>query len=248
MDLIEQKKISSFEFKRHPWETVRFKALVFLLKKIPAKNFLIDVGSGDAFVAGELACNFPDSKIEAVDINYDDEFIKANERSNMSFLKSVTDISTSSPVNVILMMDVLEHIEKPEELIGNLKKIKNVSPSTRFIITVPAFQSLFTEHDVLLKHFRRYNRKQLNRFLRREGFQITYSGYFFLTLFLVRAIQKTVGLRPKHGLHDWKGNWFVTSLVSAILWIDFKISWYLSRVGINLPGLSCYCVCHPLPS
>ena len=70
MDLLEQQKISSKEFKRHPWEMARLKILFFLLQKIQAKSFIGDVGSGDAFVAGELSKSFSSSEIAAVDINY----------------------------------------------------------------------------------------------------------------------------------------------------------------------------------
>jgi hypothetical protein len=248
MDLIEQKKISPVQFKRHPWETVRFKALLFLLKKITDKNFIVDIGSGDAFVASELAKRFPASQIVAVDINYDDKFIKENDKSNLFFLKSAKDIPVAHAANVMLLMDVLEHIEKPEELLRAIKQLKNVSSSTQFIITVPAFQSLFTEHDVFLKHFRRYKRKQVSELLQRESYNVKYSGYFFFTLFLVRFLQKFFAMKQEHKVHTWNGNNFITSLMINILWIDFKICWYLSRIGINLPGLSCYCICHPLPS
>lgn len=248
MDLIEQKKINSDEFKRHPWETVRFKVLLFLLKKITNRNFIVDIGSGDAFIAMQLAQRFFASTVFAVDINYDDEFIKENDKQNLPFLKSIKDVPDTNPVDAILLMDVLEHIQNPEELLNDIKQLKNVSSSTQLIITVPAFQSLFSEHDIFLKHYRRYNRKQLNKLVAETGFQIDYTGYFFITLFVARLFQKNFDIKAKHGLHDWKGNQLVTSIASIILWIDFKISWYLSRTGIHLPGLSCYCICHPLPS
>lgn len=248
MDLIEQKKINSIKFKRHPWETVRLKLLLFLLKKITNKNFIVDVGSGDAFIAMQLAQGFPASTVVAVDINYDDEFIKENDKRHLRFLKCINDVPDTNPVNAILLMDVLEHIQKPEELLNDIKQLKNVSSSTQFIITVPAFQSLFCDHDIFLKHYRRYNRKELNKLVAEAGFQVDFDGYFFITLFPARVFQKTFDIKAKHGLHDWKGNRLATSIASIILWIDFKISWYLSRTGIHLPGLSCYCVCHPLPS
>ena len=248
MDLKEQKNIVTTRFKRHPWEIVRLRILFFLLKKLPAKKFIVDIGSGDAFVATGLSKKLLNSKLAAVDIHYDEQFINGQEETNLVFFKNIHNVPASKPVDVILLMDVLEHIEKPEHMLGKIKELKNISSSTQFIITVPAFQSLFTAHDIFLKHFRRYNRKQLRLLLRQQGFKIKYSGYFFFTLFCGRLFKKLFKIKSKQGVHNWNGSNFFTSVLIVILWIDFKICWYLSRTGINLPGLSCYCICHPLPS
>jgi hypothetical protein len=248
MDLIEQKKITSAQFRRHPWEIARLHILLFLLRKQSSKKFILDVGSGDAFIAIELSKKFPDSKLVAVDINYDEQFIKDSAKNNIAFLKHLNNLPANLPVDSLLLMDVAEHIERPEELLEDIKALKNISSSSQLIITVPAFQFLFNEHDIFLKHFRRYNRKQLNLLLHKEGFEIKYSGYFFFTLFVGRCFQKLLRLKQEQGVHNWDGSKLITSIITTILLIDFKICWYLSRIGINLPGLSCYCICHPLPS
>lgn len=247
MDLAEQKKINALQFKRHPWELTRLKIVAFQIKKA-SKNLIVDVGSGDAYIAAQLSKTFPNSKLTAVDINYTDEFIKSNENGRLTFLRSIDDLPSSEPIDVLLLMDVLEHIEKPQDLLSHIRNLKNISSSTRLIVTVPAFQFLFSDHDVFLKHFKRYHRKQLKHLLQQQGFEIKHSGYFFTTLFVARLFQKLFGTQPKRGVYNWKGNWFLTDAFARVLWVDFKICWYLSRIGINLPGLSCYCVCHPLPS
>ncbi|KAI4452578.1 hypothetical protein C823_007162 [Eubacterium plexicaudatum ASF492] len=40
------------------------------------------------------------------------------------------------------------------------------------LITVPAFQNLFSLHDIQLKHFRRYNYKSLYHVLDQAGYKI----------------------------------------------------------------------------
>jgi hypothetical protein len=247
MDLLEQKKISSANFKRHPWELARFQILSFLLARISPKNFIVDVGSGDAFIATRLAQTFTDSRIAAVDINYDDQFIFENEKPNLFFSKNIHNLKITQHVDAVLLMDVLEHIQNPGKTLYDIKDLEKVSTSTQFFITVPAFENLFSEHDVFLKHVKRYNRKQLIQLLHKQGFEIKYNGYFFFSLLLPRCFQKIFGIRSKPGLHNWNGGHFLTSIMTNLLWIDFKICWYLSRIGINLPGLSCYCICHPLP-
>ena len=248
MDLLEQKKISADQFKRHPWEIARFKILLFLLKKNPSTNIIADVGSGDAFVATKLSKKFPNSVVAAVDINYDEQFINENTKGNLSFASDINQLNDKTSIDNVLLMDVLEHIQKPGEILQTIKGLETVSSSTQFFITVPAFQFLFSQHDIFLKHFRRYNRKQLIQLLKQEGFEIKQSGFFFFSLLLPRIFQKLFKIETLTGMHNWKQGRLLTSLMVAMLWIDFKICWYLSRIGINLPGLSCYCVCQPLPS
>ena len=247
MDLVELHKIDPKKFKRHPWELARFKILGFFLSVKSSGNFIVDVGSGDAFIARQLSEKFPQNKLAAIDSNYDLQFITEHQQPNLLLFKSINEVTSSEPIDFVLLMDVLEHMEKPEELLHDIRKLR-ITSTTQFIITVPAFQSLFSEHDVFLKHFKRYNRKQLIRFMKEEGFQITRSGYFFFSLLILRVFQKFFRLHPKQGLHNWEGNTLQTNFIASLLWIDFKIAWYLSRIGINLPGLSCYCICHPLPS
>jgi 2-polyprenyl-3-methyl-5-hydroxy-6-metoxy-1,4-benzoquinol methylase len=70
-------------------------------------------------------------------------------------------------VNVITMLDVLEHIEDDVEF---LKRIRNVASEDHLILmSVPACQFLYGEHDRLLHHYRRYSRQTLYRcFLRAD--------------------------------------------------------------------------------
>lgn len=247
MDLVEQRQADKKEFKRHPWEMARFRILDFFVHKHHlSKKFILDVGSGDAFVSGRLAEKYPGTIINAVDVNYDDNFINAHKHIPVRFIRSLQETERGK-IDLVLLMDVIEHIENPGKLTSELKLLKGVDHSTSFFITVPAFQSLFTGHDVFLGHYRRYTRRGLTRFMKEQGFEIKESGYFFFSLLLVRCFQKFSGQKNINALHNWKGKAWKTSLISSFLWADFKISWYLSRPGIQLPGLSCYCICNPLP-
>jgi hypothetical protein len=67
-------------------------------------------------------------------------------------------------------------------------------------VTVPAFQSLFSEADVELGHFRRYSKKQMKLLLESEGFSVLYCTYFFSILFLPMFIfRKMLAGKKKEG-------------------------------------------------
>ena len=56
--------------------------------------------------------------------------------------------------DVVLLMDVLEHVEDD---VGLLRQyVEKVPSGARFLISVPAFQVLWSDHDVFLEHKRRY--------------------------------------------------------------------------------------------
>jgi 2-polyprenyl-3-methyl-5-hydroxy-6-metoxy-1,4-benzoquinol methylase len=89
---------------------------------------------------------------------------------------------------MFLMLDVLEHIKEPVSFLKDLKKNISLSPDSHVIITVPAFQFLFSKHDRFLGHYRRYTEKMLTEQLAEAGFALVESGYFFTSLLLPRAL------------------------------------------------------------
>jgi 2-polyprenyl-3-methyl-5-hydroxy-6-metoxy-1,4-benzoquinol methylase len=50
--------------------------------------------------------------------------------------------------DIILLADVIEHVKKPKILINNLKKF--LKKDGQIIITVPAYQFLFSKKDKVL--------------------------------------------------------------------------------------------------
>ena len=254
MDLVEYKLVKEKSFRRHPWEQTRLRFLCFLLDRLPRKKYFADTGSGDGYLAAGIASRYPEARVTAIDINYTDELLKELDQSkpdNLHFNRNLTAIPTDQPADAVILMDVLEHIEKPEELLKELLQLKSVNNDTRFVITVPAFQQLFSTHDKNLGHYRRYNLKQLQQLLSPLGLRIETSGYFFNSLLPVRYLQKwfekKAPAKENDSIHNWKGGPLITRFLTTWFWAEFKITWYLARTGIKIPGLTCYCICRYAP-
>lgn len=103
--------------------------------------------------------------------------------------------------DVICLFDVLEHLEDEE---GALEWIDDhLAPGGVLLITVPAFDFLWSRHDELAQHFRRYTKPSLETQLRRR-FDVAYCSYFNTHLFpaiaVVRLIQRL--LRRDGGERD----------------------------------------------
>jgi SAM-dependent methyltransferase len=77
--------------------------------------------------------------------------------------------------DLVCLFDVLEHIEKDVESLCLAREL--LGYKSKMLITVPAYQWLFSRHDKNLGHFRRYNRGNLSRKLADSGYNVLYSGY-----------------------------------------------------------------------
>jgi SAM-dependent methyltransferase len=83
--------------------------------------------------------------------------------------------------DVVTLFDVLEHV--PDEA-GFLRTVKGyLKPGGLLVVTVPAFEFLWSRHDDLNRHQRRYTKRALVDVLLRSGFAVERSSYFNTLLF-----------------------------------------------------------------
>jgi hypothetical protein len=94
-------------------------------------------------------------------------------------------------------MDVLEHVDDDVALLKEY--MDKVPHGSRFLITVPAFQFLWSGHDDFLEHKRRYTLKQLEEIVRRAGLFVKYGAYNFGMVFPIAAILR---LAQKASIND----------------------------------------------
>lgn len=230
---------------RHFWEIARFefvKKLIF--KTVPSPQNVIDIGCGDCFVLQSLAELFPASEFTGIDTALTEDMIKkltsgSNHHGNMTLCRDLKH-KLAGKADLILLLDVLEHIEDEKIFLRNLHDL--LHQNSKIIITVPAFQKLFTDHDRFLKHHRRYNRKELLKVLEYSGLKVTYSGYIFCTLLPFRILQKLFGVKSAKQNSLRAGNKFINRISAAILQTDAAITSGLSFKKIYIPGLSCFAV------
>jgi len=136
--------------------------------------------------------------------------------------------------DAIAAFDVLEHVEDDAAAVNALRD--RLSTRGVLVVTVPAFQWLWSEHDSLSHHLRRYTREQLNTLLQRAGLNVLYCGCFN-TLLLPLAIAniKLGGLVSRNA---YRGFQTPPRLMNhALEWIFKKESFVIPRVTIPL-GMS----------
>ncbi|MFL5319582.1 MAG: class I SAM-dependent DNA methyltransferase [Myxococcaceae bacterium] len=100
--------------------------------------------------------------------------------------------------DAITAFDVIEHIEDPRPSLEAISRA--LAPGGTFICTVPAFSFLWSRHDDVNHHFRRYTRGSLVEELRRAGLRVEFTSYFNAWLFApVAAVRLAQKLIPERG-------------------------------------------------
>jgi SAM-dependent methyltransferase len=100
--------------------------------------------------------------------------------------------------DMITALDSFEHFEDHERAFQESYRV--LKPGGILIMNVPAFQALWSYHDVAFQHFRRYRPGEVKSLLRAAGFEVEFAGCIFIAIaplvFLFRKFrqsQTTVG-------------------------------------------------------
>ena len=189
MDLKES-QILGEDINTHWYYVSKFQALKKIITNVPVTK-LLDVGAGSAFFSKSLLEVKDVRESCCVDISYENEYEDNVDGKKIQYVKSIHSYDAS----LVLMMDVIEHVENDVDL---LKEYINKVPSgCYFLISVPAFQWLWSGHDEFLDHKRRYSLQQLEQTVNQSGLQILNSQYFYAGVFpLVVMLRLLEKLRP----------------------------------------------------
>jgi len=153
------------------------------IKSFNKSEILFDVGAGSGYFASIFVKNNKTGKAYCID-----PFYSQDQLGNKNGLNFVT-APPSEKADVLLFIDVLEHVEDDLALLKSY--ISSSSADALFVISVPAFKSLWSNHDVFLEHFRRYRKKDLRNLIKRAGLAEVESSYIFGSIFpLVWLIRK----------------------------------------------------------
>ncbi|MCP1646295.1 2-polyprenyl-3-methyl-5-hydroxy-6-metoxy-1,4-benzoquinol methylase [Pseudomonas citronellolis] len=180
MDLKES-EILGAAVEEHWYYSSKAKALSSIVGRDIGASIL-DVGAGSAFFSRHLLANTTASEAWCVDTSYVDEKDEVISGKLLHLRKAIGHVGAS----LVLLMDVIEHVDDDVELLALYRD--KVPAGTRFLVTVPAFQFLWSSHDEFLEHRRRYTLPQLENTLRKAGLKIKKSNYFFGSVFPLAAV------------------------------------------------------------
>lgn len=213
------------------WHLGRLKIIEAYLsrtKKDPKKARILNVGCG---TGGTIDMLEGFGEVDNVDIS--DEAIKFMKDHGYKQLIKVDDIELpfkDKAYDIVGAFDVLEHIE---DQVGALKEWRRVlKDDGAIVLTVPAYQWLWTAHDVSLYHKRRYTTARLEKAAKEAGLRAEKKSYaivFSLPLVVgFRFLNKALGRKTDSETSYVNVPRWVNLLFAKLLYGEARVHKYVS--------------------
>ena len=185
------------------WFQHRNRCIVETVRRNPPAGAIFDIGGGNGCVSRALL----DAGFDSVVVEPGPSGARnAVARGVPNVICSTLEDAGFPPQSIaaVGLFDVIEHIADDAGFLASLNRY--LLPGGKIYLTVPAYQSLWSQEDVLAGHCRRYSLQQLLDVVRSAGFEVNYcSGIFrFLIapIFLARVLPYRLGwrrqLRPEN--------------------------------------------------
>lgn len=178
---MDTKKLLKYDWlgRHHWWLTSKYTVLSDMLNHFYKETFpqrILDIGCGSG-VFVEYLKNF-NSNIFGIDIS--PQILALLRQRNKGIQVAAADAARlplkDNSFDLISLIDVLEHMDDDRKLISDIGRL--LKPCGILLLSVPAYNALYGNHDRLYGHKRRYRRRQLANTLRDEGFEIIRATYF----------------------------------------------------------------------
>lgn len=180
------------------WFHHRNRIIAAALEQCGASGPVWDVGGGNGFQAREMQRQREVVVVEPGPEGCVNARNRGVERVICGTLQDVGLAAGSVPT--MTMFDVIEHIEEPQGLLTEAHRV--LRDDGHLVVTVPAFQPLWSDEDEFAGHFRRYSKATLRTELERAGFQVEMVEHLFgpllLPIALLRALPYRLGLRKSN--------------------------------------------------
>lgn len=186
MDIKEEEILGS-SIHGHWYYEAKADAIVRALADIDPTTAL-DVGSGSGFFARALLARTAITSVDCVDTAYE---AASDEVAPGGALRFRTTLDRAGHgIDLAVLMDVLEHVDDD---VGLLKETtERLSPDGRVLLTVPAFDFLWSSHDEFLGHVRRYTLASALDLVARSGLIVERSHYLYGLVFPAALVQRLV--------------------------------------------------------
>ena len=212
------------------WNRHRFNVASHFLPQTSTSQKLLDFGCGNGIFLKYL-----------VEKNYQlslfgyDPFLSVmaldTSETEIQMSDSLQKISSNS-FDFVTALDVIEHIEDDISTFKQINKLLN--PNGTLLITVPSYQCLYSLHDAVIGHYRRYTKRSIVNLLEQTGFSTSHVTYLFSFLVIPATVRKYyLSLRKmwRNDRHIYAHTDYLR-ILSMLTSIEIKI---LQKTGFWLP-------------
>jgi SAM-dependent methyltransferase len=190
---------------RHWWYQGRRRVLERAIERLdlPAGGRILDAGCGSGRNMVDLARH---GTVTGVELSETSVQIARERDAGEVVEGSVMDMPfDEGTFDLTVSLDVIEHLEDD---VGALRELRRVTkPGGALLVTVPAYQWLWSGHDEINHHHRRYNRGTLLAPAEAAGWKMESSAHFNSLLLpiaiVLRALERFKPSTTKSSLDLW---------------------------------------------
>jgi len=216
----------------HWWYVGRRRVLHSQLKRldIPADARVLDAGCGSGRTLDELVEYGSVSGVDLEPSGVASAHARGHADVHQGRLEEIP--FPDDTFDLITCLDVVEHT--PDD-VRSLRELRRVATAgAHLVLTVPAYQLLWSSHDVANHHHRRYNRRSLARAARAAGWEPVGWTYFNSVLFPPAALVRLGERLRRPDNRRGRSNVELTPR-----WLDSVLVWPMR--------FEAWCVAHGLP-
>lgn len=209
-----------------------------LIQKIgaPAHNRVLDVGCGGGYLI-KLLEKKGFRRVWGIDISDRAVFLCQKRGIKNVFVgDGIKTKFKEKMFDFVIADNVLEHIEDEGAALNEWRRI--LKENGRLIVLVPAFQGLWSPHDEICHHYRRYSQSVVIKALEKAFFEVERSSCWNLSLFfpasLVKIWQRFFPNKKRDQLYELSP--FINGVLAGLLKLE---NWLLMRISFPL-GLSVF--------
>jgi SAM-dependent methyltransferase len=188
---------------RHWWYRARREILAELISRriaLPPDPRILEIGCGTGH---NLVMLQRFGRVDAIEIDPAARAIASKRLGRPvmdSPLPALTGVEDRA-YDLVAILDVLEHVEADREALESIAR--KLKPGGRILVAVPAHPWMWSAHDVVNHHKRRYTRKTLNAVVESAGLKLEMMSWFNSLLFPLAAAARFAGkVRKKEDSDD----------------------------------------------
>jgi len=181
MEKSYEKKYHKLEEKNW-WFISRRDIIFFLIKKmdLPKDAKILEIGCSGGSLMKILNENGYHN-ITGIDISEDAINLCKERGVDAKVMDGAKILFEDNKFDLIIASDILEHIKNEGAALSEWNRV--LKTSGKLIIFVPAFNLLWSKHDEINKHYRRYDKEELSKKLKGADFKLYKSSYWNFFLF-----------------------------------------------------------------
>jgi SAM-dependent methyltransferase len=139
--------------------------------------------------------------------------------------------------DLAVSLDVIEHLEEHLDALRELRRV--VAPGGALLVTVPAYGWLWSGHDEINHHFRRYTRRSLQDVAQQAGWEQVRTTYFNSLLLPVAIALRALDRLSTRTTESSLDLWVPPEPINRLLELPLRLEAAMIARGGRIPaGLS----------